>query len=618
MKPNPVDIKRHGSLGGEEVTMTFDENSIAHIMGVLTDLYSDAEMAIVREYSTNAYDSHVEAGNRAPIEVTLPTILNPVFSVQDYGVGMSREDVIHTYSKYGASTKRNTNEQSGTLGLGCKAALTHTDQFTVTAVKNGIKTIINVSRAQDGTGKMELVDSVPASGPNGVRVDVPVSNPSSVASKAEDFFAYWKSGTVLIDGTPNKFIIDDSDSVIKVDDNTFVVGGQIGADHIVMGNVPYRIDKEHTLLRPSTTYYWNKTHSLVAIVPIGSVDFTPNREDLRYTPRTKAVLSDIRTRTLANLHDIAQKKLDACATKADALEQYINLGMEIEGYQRPTHWNGVQVPNRIDINSMTFDPILKRNQTHRGQYLMAESRKKHFVTGWDGKSLTATNKAKMRTLFNDEVVLVDKLPDWFANASQTTWDAVKAVKLSTDKTRSYGSKPILLWTGAYFDEFEDELDESLPIYYYSPVEGRYDYLLRMVDDDQIVQLGKNRWDKFKRAYPSAKHIRHMWEDKKRQWLDTVPQDVLDSLRLQDRDFKAQLDESKIDDPQLAQEIRLAKKDCSKWSYRFNQFNNNDGEFTPKGIEMTNDYPLLFTYGYNISLHHHTYIYINAVYNSKDD
>ena len=49
---------------------------------ILSDsLYSDKVMAVIRELSTNAYDSHISAGNKNPFKVTLPTAANPNFTV---------------------------------------------------------------------------------------------------------------------------------------------------------------------------------------------------------------------------------------------------------------------------------------------------------------------------------------------------------------------------------------------------------------------------------------------------------------------------------------------------------------------------------------------------------
>ena len=39
--------------------MSIDQSALSHIMNVLTDLYADPELAVIREYSSNALDSHI-------------------------------------------------------------------------------------------------------------------------------------------------------------------------------------------------------------------------------------------------------------------------------------------------------------------------------------------------------------------------------------------------------------------------------------------------------------------------------------------------------------------------------------------------------------------------------
>src|SRR5687767_10437021 len=118
MQTPASDIIQSGDLGGQKVAMGFDPNSLAHLMSVLTDLYSDPVGAIVREYSTNALDSHVEAaayvsalqvldthnelkhfdpryleGGMPPIEVSIPSTFSPFFKVVDHGIGLSVDDI---------------------------------------------------------------------------------------------------------------------------------------------------------------------------------------------------------------------------------------------------------------------------------------------------------------------------------------------------------------------------------------------------------------------------------------------------------------------------------------------------------------------------------------------
>ena len=58
----------------------------AKAFSILADqLYSNKVRAVISELSTNAYDSHVDAGNGSkPFEVHLPSNMEPTFSVRDY------------------------------------------------------------------------------------------------------------------------------------------------------------------------------------------------------------------------------------------------------------------------------------------------------------------------------------------------------------------------------------------------------------------------------------------------------------------------------------------------------------------------------------------------------
>ena len=51
-------------------------------------LYSDKITAVLREIACNAVDAHVAAGKAdEPIEVKLPTALDPSFYIKDWGTG---------------------------------------------------------------------------------------------------------------------------------------------------------------------------------------------------------------------------------------------------------------------------------------------------------------------------------------------------------------------------------------------------------------------------------------------------------------------------------------------------------------------------------------------------
>ncbi len=627
MKPVALDIQRTGSLGGTEVTMTFDENSIAHIMSVLTDLYSDSELAVIREYSTNAHDSHIEAGQTRPIEVTLPNAMNPYLVIKDYGVGMSKEDIVNTYSKYGASTKRETNDQSGTLGLGCKSALTYTSQFQVTAIKDGIKTIVNVSRNSDGSGVMELVSSKPTDEPNGVEISIPTnSRHDSLRAKAEKFFSYWHPGAVLLNGEePSKI------KGINLGDNMVLVEG-LEEDIVVMGNVAYRVNSEHHIAAPAS--YW-KHAGVVAWLPIGSVAFTPNREDLRYTELTKKVLFDQRVQFNKLFNEKIKAEIDACQTPAEGLSQYVKLQKrfgELKGFSVAKEWRGRSfaklfqdtVYTRFDVNASRYQ-ISQRTGITLDMIVNWV-----FISGRPDVEISSTHKAKIRQLLSDNgirashVVIFREgvdLGEWLDNSTMFTWEEVKAVQL-TDKASYRGGglrgKQKFRLVRQWDEELVEELDETRPIYYATYKDFDYYNARRAfdLDVDQVVLLSANRHDKFVRDYPHALTVRAGIQKKRQEYLDNVPHHVLDSFTLDNTHVLKKLDATMVDDPELARQIELAKEEHPEWVTKYSAWGTPNGYKRPKSA--LRKYPLVPTGVLApVKCKEHIYMYVNAVYNSKE-
>ena len=107
---------------------------------LLRNNYSNTRLAVVREISANALDANAEAGVNRPIEIKLPTAMNPTFAVRDFGGGLSQEDVFGLYSKYGKSTKRTFKQlRLVSFGIGKFAPLSYGDNFTCVSFHNGTK-----------------------------------------------------------------------------------------------------------------------------------------------------------------------------------------------------------------------------------------------------------------------------------------------------------------------------------------------------------------------------------------------------------------------------------------------------------------------------------------------
>ena len=140
-------------------------------------LYANKVKAIIRELSCNAVDSHVAAGKQnTPFDVHLPNQLEPHFSIRDYGTGWNYEQVTSIYTTYFESTKTNSNDFIGALGLGSKSPFSYTDNFTVTAIKDGRKGIYTAFINEQGVPSIALMMEEQTTDPSGVEVKFSVND----------------------------------------------------------------------------------------------------------------------------------------------------------------------------------------------------------------------------------------------------------------------------------------------------------------------------------------------------------------------------------------------------------------------------------------------------------
>ena len=118
---------------GKITSQDFSISNASLIINYMTEsIYSNPILAICREIMSNARDAHIEQ-NKAdvPITVKLPNRLLPTYEVIDQGSGITPERMVSVYTKYGASTKRTNNKESGGFGLGCRVPWSKYDSFNI-------------------------------------------------------------------------------------------------------------------------------------------------------------------------------------------------------------------------------------------------------------------------------------------------------------------------------------------------------------------------------------------------------------------------------------------------------------------------------------------------------
>lgn len=287
----PNKIERIG--GGESHQFSIKVSRAA--FSILSGLYSDTPLAIIRELSTNAMDSHVAAGKPLqPIQVHLPNSLEPNLIIKDEGLGLSHEDVIQIYSTYFESTKTQSNDFNGCLGLGSKAPFAYTDNFTITSIHNGVKRHYLAFFDEGGAPTITLGSENSTDEENGVEIRIPVQSKdfNRFVDSAKKVYQ-WFSVRPVVTGANISF--DETPKLIEGSDWYILEGGQSYSNrsYAVMGGVAYPINSDQVTHSGNNNYcYELLRNKLVINFKIGDIDFVPSREALDYNERTVKALRD--------------------------------------------------------------------------------------------------------------------------------------------------------------------------------------------------------------------------------------------------------------------------------------------------------------------------------------
>lgn len=265
----------------------------AKAFGILSSgLYANKIRAIVREYSCNAFDSHVEAGRaHCPFEVHLPNTLEPYFSVRDYGVGLDDQQVTNIFTTYFESTKTETDDLIGGLGLGSKSAFSYTDNFTITAVKNGVKRIYTAFINEVGVPSVALMMQEDTDEVSGVEIRFAVSDNYDFRKFYQEAAQVFRTFPVKpnVSGVDN-FAFDSVEYEIEnIIPGVNVVKTRYFKSCAIMGNIAYPLDvpnAEQNLGNLAALLQCN----LEITFGIGELDIQASREGLSYIPETIAAI----------------------------------------------------------------------------------------------------------------------------------------------------------------------------------------------------------------------------------------------------------------------------------------------------------------------------------------
>lgn len=311
-------IERSGVSNETEFGIQFNAK-MARILS--KQIYSNVIQAPIREIICNAWDSHRAAGKLStPIRVHLPNQMEPWFEVQDEGLGMDVVMMQVQYTTYGASTKSDSNDDIGGLGLGCKAPFAYTDAFTVTSVHDHVRRSYSLFKNERGIPALALMGEEACDAPNGVTVRVPVKKVDfdRFRTETQQVLRWFDTPFDVTGNSDYKPWLPSKLDVVKGDrwylmESTYYNRMPSVA---VMANVAYPIQAER--LDRRFRELLGRNMCVVVEFDNGELEFAPSREELNYDDITIRVLEARLDQVLREARARVDKEFTNCTTLWEA------------------------------------------------------------------------------------------------------------------------------------------------------------------------------------------------------------------------------------------------------------------------------------------------------------
>lgn len=395
------------------------------------NLYQNKIRAFIRELSANAYDAHIAAGHpEKQFDVHLPSAIDPMFWIRDYGIGLSKESVLSLYTTYFESTKSESNDFVGALGLGSKSPFAYVDSFNVTSYFNGSIILYDMS-IKNGVPNVSIMYEGDTDEPNGMKIALSVNSGDYERVVGEARYVY---GTFK---TKPNFIgrsMDCELTAVTQGDGYFTSndGTRYSGVFAIMGNIAYPVSNGIKLGNVISNF--SNQRSVFLEFNLGDLDITPSREELSYDPQTEKFLQD---RIDQIGQTILQDSLDKYDGETCPRETYKAINTNEPYGLRSEIMKNVMIEGKsITDWNQWFNWENSINRIGRIKYRRIDRVGTEIKSTWIGSRSWGPNSSKNLSAIDR---LSSELPVIFINDDdksylQTIRALIKADKVPTDRT----------------------------------------------------------------------------------------------------------------------------------------------------------------------------------------
>jgi hypothetical protein len=330
-----------GDSFGVVTESKINDKKLSKLFGILSGLYKNIEESIVREYSSNAWDSHKSTNKEdTPIMIKLVDAGDDSsISFQDFGLGMPPETMNNIYFNYLDSTKENDDSVIGCFGLGSKSALAYTHTFFIDTIFDNILYHYMFSKQSNGIPAGELMYTEETIECNGTTIKIPI--------KKADVYTFHNALKAQLVYFPNVYVdepyyFDNNFKIYDFDDFIYRPDGNISTLHMCVGNVYYPIDYSELKIDPIKLPFALKFN-------IGELMPTPSRENIVYSRESIKTIND----KIAKVFQFLTDKINEKSIEVESISDYKPFYGEKD--------NVIEISDGLNI---TIPKLLLNNKSH--------------------------------------------------------------------------------------------------------------------------------------------------------------------------------------------------------------------------------------------------------------
>jgi len=381
---------------------TINQDKIAKLQYILTKgLYQDPIGSVINEWSANAIDSVVQSGKNPIENPVIINITNDKFTVQDFGLGISKDDFINVCMNYLTSTKESDNQSIGHFGLGMKSFLALDKSATFTVRKDGIECKF-ISYMGDEFMKYDLIYEQPTEEQNGFICELKINDYAEereFRTKAIRRLAYYDTVLLYLNGTLH------TNNILRSDDWQYSLNASSKL-HLCLKDVYYEINFEQLGIP-------------VINIPIAlrfgledGLTPTPSRESLILNQASKTIILD-KIKKVANWfiarYNSEWKEYETLKDAWNFINQY-NFYVDINGTQFKINDLEKYADNKIKLTKVKNIENIKWYYDNK-QWLLTNYLVQSENTSWSWISKNPSKNIVEKMLNNNyKIVVVDSEP----------------------------------------------------------------------------------------------------------------------------------------------------------------------------------------------------------------